>query len=132
MTTAILSTALLGLLIFTLGIAVSLTRGSTKRVIGHDPSPTDRLHKLVRAHGNSAEYAPMLAVLILALGAMNPAAWVGWVMWAVVAFRYLIGPAHRQPREPEPNALHRSARHLRLRHRPLCRNPPLDGIARTP
>lgn len=90
MTTAILSTALLGLLIFTLGLAVSLTRGSTKRVIGHDPSPTDRLHKLVRAHGNSAEYAPMLAVLLLALGAMNPAAWVAWVMWAVVAFRYLI------------------------------------------
>jgi uncharacterized membrane protein YecN with MAPEG domain len=90
LTTAATCIALLGLLIFALGLAVSLTRGSTKQVIGHDPSPTDRLHKLVRAHGNSAEYAPMLAVLMLALGTMDPAAWVGWAMWSAVASRYLI------------------------------------------
>ena len=90
MTTALVCTALLGLLIFALGFGVSMTRGRSERTIGYDSDPSDPLHKMVRAHGNTTEYAPMFAVLMMALGALNPAAWVGWVMWAAVGCRYLI------------------------------------------
>ena len=76
MTTPILCIALLGVLIFALGLAVSLSRSRSETVIGYDSSPTDMLHKLVRAHGNSAEYAPMLAILMLVLGGLNPAGWL--------------------------------------------------------
>jgi hypothetical protein len=50
MTVATICIALLGLLLFGLGIAVSLTRGSTNQVIGYPADPADRLHKLCRAH----------------------------------------------------------------------------------
>jgi uncharacterized membrane protein YecN with MAPEG domain len=90
LTTALVCTALLGLLIFALGFGVSMVRGRTNRTIGYDSDPADLLHKLVRAHGNTAEYAPIFAVLMMALGALNPAAWAGWVMWAAVGARYLI------------------------------------------
>jgi uncharacterized membrane protein YecN with MAPEG domain len=89
MTTAIVCTALLAVLVFGLGLAVSMTRGSTGTVIGHVVEPTDRLHKLVRAHANACEYAPMLAVLILLLGARDPAAWVTWTSVAATFARYL-------------------------------------------
>jgi uncharacterized membrane protein YecN with MAPEG domain len=90
LTTALVCTALLGLLIFALGFGVSTIRGRNERTIGYDSDPKDPLHKIVRAHGNSTEYAPIFAVLMMALGALNPAAWVGWVMGAAVASRYLI------------------------------------------
>src|SRR5262249_61869855 len=56
--------ALLGLLVFGLGLGVSMLRGSTQTTFGYTPDPTDRLYKMVRAHGNAAEYAPMMAVRI--------------------------------------------------------------------
>ena len=82
--------ALLGLLLVALGLAVSLTRGRTETVIGHSSDPTDKLHKLVRAHGNTTEYAPMLALLIYVLGTRDPGSWsVGWMIGAT-ASRYLL------------------------------------------
>jgi hypothetical protein len=45
MGTAILCTALLGLLVFGLGFGVSMMRGSTNTVSGFNPDPTDRLYK---------------------------------------------------------------------------------------
>lgn len=90
METAIICTALLGLLVFGLGFAVSITRGSTNTTSGYNPDPTDRLYKMVRAHGNTTEYAPMLAVLMLLIGLRDPSAWVLWVMGIVTACRYLI------------------------------------------
>ena len=90
MTVALLCTALLGILLFGLGLGVSLTRGRTDTVIGHSADPTDRLHKIVRAHGNTAEYAPMLAVLMLVAGAREPATWVLWTMGVATASRYLL------------------------------------------
>lgn len=89
MTTAVVCTALLALLVFALGLAVSLTRGATGTNIGFKDDPADRLHKLVRAHGNACEYAPILAVLILLLGARDPSAWVVWTFVAATACRYL-------------------------------------------
>lgn len=89
MTTAIVCTALLGLLVFGLGLSVSLTRGQTGTNFGYSPDPTDRMYKMVRAHGNATEYVPMLAVLMLLVGGHNPATWVLWVMGIVTASRYL-------------------------------------------
>jgi uncharacterized protein len=89
MTIATICIALLALLLFGLGTAVSLTRGSSNRVIGHSDDPTDRLHKLCRAHGNAAEYVPMLALLIYLVGAQGGASWVLWTCVAATACRYL-------------------------------------------
>ncbi|MFI5321276.1 MAG: MAPEG family protein, partial [Myxococcota bacterium] len=90
MSVALTCIALLGLLLFGLGNAVSFMRGNTNTIIGHSPDPTDRLHKLVRAHGNTAEYAPLLGVLMLALAIGEPARWMLWVMGIATASRYLI------------------------------------------
>lgn len=79
----------LGVLLFGLGMAVSGQRGRSRAFIGHDAEPTSALHKLVRAHANTAEYAPFLSVLILWLGTRHPADWVVWTMITVTAFRYL-------------------------------------------
>lgn len=89
MTTAVACTALLGLLVFGLGLAVSLTRTQTGTVFGANPDPTDRLYKMVRAHANATEFAPMFAVLMLLIGAHNPASWILWVMWIATISRYL-------------------------------------------
>jgi uncharacterized membrane protein YecN with MAPEG domain len=77
----IVCTAVLGLLLFGLGLYVSLLRQRTGRVIGCDTSPTDPLHRAVRAHGNTAEYAPFFAVLFLWF-AMHPGP--AWVSVAIV------------------------------------------------
>ncbi len=65
---ALLCTAILGVLVFGLGMAVSAQRLREKRLQGHSDDPGNLLHRLVRAHGNAAEYAPILAVVFLALG----------------------------------------------------------------
>ena len=44
----------------------------------------------VRAHGNTAEYAAMLALLSYLLGQRSSAEWVSWVMVGVTASRYLL------------------------------------------
>lgn len=90
MKTALVCIALLGLLIFLLGLAVSLTRGATKRNFGYSDDPADRLHKLCRAHANAAEYAPILGLLMLVLAMRaEPAAWLLWTMMLATAFRYV-------------------------------------------
>jgi uncharacterized protein len=89
MTAALVSTALLGLLVFGLGLGVSALRGSTSTNIGHQLDPGDRLHKMVRAHGNATEYAPMLAILMLAIAARGPTRWMVWTFVAATLSRYL-------------------------------------------
>lgn len=89
-TTSLACTAALGLLLFGLGFAVSRARFARRRGSGHDDDPRDLLHKLVRAHANTAEFAPFLAVLFLAHGARGHAAWVAWAMAGATACRYLI------------------------------------------
>src|SRR5207247_4570424 len=84
---AVLCMGLLGLLVFGLGLAVSLVRGSTGANFAYTVDPTDRLDKLVRAHGNAAEYAPMLALLTWYLGSHQPGPLVGWTFLAATAFR---------------------------------------------
>jgi hypothetical protein len=44
---------------------------------------------MIRAHGNATEFNPMLAILILAIGARNPSSWMIWLAVAATASRYL-------------------------------------------
>ncbi len=90
MTVALVCIGLLGLLVFGLGLGVSITRGRTDTAAGSSTDPTDTLYKVIRAHGNTTEYVPMLALLMFILGSGSPATWVLWTMGGAVASRYLI------------------------------------------
>jgi uncharacterized membrane protein YecN with MAPEG domain len=76
MNIGIICTALLGLLLFGLGLHVSLQRRQNRRSTGHDASPADSLHRAVRAHGNTAEYAPFFAVLFLWYATRPAPTWI--------------------------------------------------------
>lgn len=87
MSTAIVCTALLAALVFGLGANVSRLRGAAKSQL-----PTaldDPLFVAIRAHGNAAEYVPILAVLMLLVGSRNPAGWVVAVIGVVTAGRFV-------------------------------------------
>jgi uncharacterized membrane protein YecN with MAPEG domain len=86
---AVVCTALLGVLVFGLGLGVSLTRGRTGVIAGCPDDPDHALTRMSRAHGNTTEYAPMLAVLMLVVGANDPPAWALWTMGLAVACRYV-------------------------------------------
>jgi uncharacterized protein len=75
MTTAIICSAILAALLFLLGANVTRMRTLTGKVGGSQlpQDPTSRLLIAVRAHGNAAEYVPVLAVLFLLVGARSPA-----------------------------------------------------------
>ncbi len=66
--------AVLGLLLFGLGLSVSAIRFRDGTVSGCEPDPANLLHKFVRAHANTAEYVPFLALLFIYLGAQSPSA----------------------------------------------------------
>lgn len=87
----IVCTALLGLLVFGLGLGVSLVRGSSKTTFGYTVDPRDRLYKWVRAHANAAEYAPMMALLFMAIGWQRPEppTWMVATIIAATTARYL-------------------------------------------
>ena len=89
-TTALVCTAVLGVLVFGLGLLVSALRFREKRLHGHSEEPTNLLHRAVRAHGNAVEYAPFLAVLFLYLGGRNPGAMALGLMVAATACRVLL------------------------------------------
>jgi hypothetical protein len=76
MTTAIICTAILAAMLLLLGFNVSRMRGVTAKAGGSQfPSdPASRLLIAIRAHGNAAEYIPVLIVLFLLVGARSPAA----------------------------------------------------------
>ena len=75
LTTAIICTAILAAMLFLLGFNVSRMRGVTAKAGGSQfPSdPASRLLIAIRAHGNAAEYIPVLIVLFLLVGARSPA-----------------------------------------------------------
>jgi uncharacterized membrane protein YecN with MAPEG domain len=75
MTIAIICSAILAALLLLLGANVTRMRILTGKVGGSQlpQDPTSRLLIAVRAHGNAAEYVPVLAVLFLLVGARSPA-----------------------------------------------------------
>jgi uncharacterized membrane protein YecN with MAPEG domain len=90
MKTSIICTALLGLLLFGVGLYVSLLRRLRRVSTGHPNDPADPLHRAVRAHANTAEYAPFLAILFLWLGAHQPSDWVVAVIIVATAARFFL------------------------------------------
>lgn len=89
MATAVLCVVAMVLLIFVLGFWVSIQRGRTNVITGIQTDPTSGLNKAVRAHGNAAEFVPVLAILTLYLGTQDVAAWAGWAMIVAAVSRYL-------------------------------------------
>jgi len=90
MSVPLICIALLGLLLILLGFNVSLARRSTKTAYGGEEDPESRLYKAVRAHGNTVEYAPIFAILMLALAQSSQPSWVVGTMLLATFFRYLI------------------------------------------
>ena len=87
---ALICTAVLGLLLFGLGFLVSALRGKYDTLMGHPLEPAHLLQKAVRAHGNTAEFAPFFAVLFLYLGAHQPSTVVLWTIGIATLSRVLI------------------------------------------
>lgn len=87
--TALFCVAALGVLVFGMGLVISGTRKRTGQMSGANPDPEDYLYRLVRAHGNTTEYAPFLAVLMLYLGSRTPETWVIWTMVVATVCRYV-------------------------------------------
>lgn len=98
------SVAVLGLLLFGLGLSVSAMRFREGTGSGYEPDPANRLHKLVRAHANTAEYAPFLALLFLYLGARSPStATVSLIITATVCRCLLVIGLIAWPTMAKPN-----------------------------
>jgi uncharacterized membrane protein YecN with MAPEG domain len=87
---ALICTAILGLLLFGLGLAVSIQRFREKRGMGSSDDPKNLLNKLVRAHANTAEFAPFLAVLYLFMGSRDPSPLVLGLIVAATVCRILL------------------------------------------
>ena len=80
---------LLGILSLLLGVLVTIGRGKFNVLIGHSNDPENTLHKFVRAHSNTAEYAPLLMVIIYLLSLYPVSNWVWWFIILVTACRFL-------------------------------------------
>jgi uncharacterized membrane protein YecN with MAPEG domain len=89
-TVALACVLVLGLLLFGLGLSISVTRFREGINSGCQPDPANRLNKLVRAHANTAEYAPFLALLFLYLGARSPSTATVSLMVAATVCRCLL------------------------------------------
>jgi uncharacterized membrane protein YecN with MAPEG domain len=87
---AIACTVILGLLMFGLGAAISTLRLGSGTLTGTGVQTNSMLHRLVRAHGNTAEYVPFLAVLFLYLGSRGPTPLQVWLMAGATASRVLV------------------------------------------
>jgi len=86
MTTAIVCTALLAGLLWVLSIRTSRLRGKAENQI---PTRTDDpLFVAMRVHGNAAENAPMLSILMLIVGFSDPPFWMLGLMVLATAARF--------------------------------------------
>lgn len=89
MNTYLICSAVLVIVYFLLAFNVSLTRGSTKTGIGSGDQPSGRLNKAIRAHGNAAEYIPILVLLFLYFLSTGASGWITWVVIGVTVCRVL-------------------------------------------
>lgn len=89
-TIALACIALLGLLLFGLGLAVSFARKNARVSMGVTDDHDHVLNRRVRAHGNTAEYAPFLALLFLIHGMRELSLLTLGLMLGATAARYLI------------------------------------------
>lgn len=82
--------AVLGLLLFGLGLSISVMRFRGSALGRCEPDPANPLYRLIRAHANTAEYAPFLALLFLYLGARSPSAVTSLLIVAATVCRCLL------------------------------------------
>jgi len=87
---AVICTALLGVLLFGLGLYVSILRFRLGQNIGHNANPVHPLHRAVRAHGNTAEYVPVLGLLFLWFAARPAPNWIEVTIAIATGARYLL------------------------------------------
>ncbi|MFK8049927.1 MAG: MAPEG family protein [Halioglobus sp.] len=90
MSVPLMCIALLAFLCIALGFSVSMARSKQSVMIGNSTDPEDIVFQRIRAHGNTVEYVPILALLIYILSQSPQPAWVIWLMALVTACRYLI------------------------------------------
>jgi len=81
--------AMLGLLLFGLGFAVSVERGKAKQLGGVPGDETTLLYRLIRAHGNAAEYVPLIVAFALYFAATDSSPLVSWAIVGLTAARIL-------------------------------------------
>ena len=87
---AAICTALLGLLLFGQGLVISAVRFRSGSLAYHSTDPNTFLCRLVRAHGNTAEYVPFLALLFLYFGLHSPSQLQAWLMVGATVSRFLV------------------------------------------
>jgi uncharacterized protein len=87
---ALYCTAALGALLFLLGLAVSIFRFRTATGAGPAAERNSMLNKLIRAHANTAEFAPFLAVIFLYFGWRGPSELVVNLIIAATVCRFLL------------------------------------------
>ena len=87
---AVYCTAALGALLFLLGLAVSIFRFRTGTGVGPAAERNSMLNKLIRAHANTAEFAPFLAVIFLYFGWCGPSELVVNLIIAATICRFLL------------------------------------------
>ena len=103
MPVAVTCVAVLGAMLFVLGLRVSVLRGKFQTLFGSPDDPANPLFRAVRAHGNAAEYVPTLAILMLVVTVRSPSAWTQVLCLAAVAVRLLHAFAiSRRPRRTTP------------------------------
>jgi uncharacterized membrane protein YecN with MAPEG domain len=83
-------TAALGCLLFLLGLAVSILRFRTRIGSGQSPEKNAPINRVIRAHANTAEFAPFLAVLFLYFGWRGPSDLAVWLIVAATVSRFLL------------------------------------------
>jgi uncharacterized membrane protein YecN with MAPEG domain len=86
----VICVALLGILVFLLGANVTrhrAQRGASGVQLPTDPA--DRMFIAIRAHGNAAEYVPVLVVLLLLCDALTGGWWVPALAVAALSARFV-------------------------------------------
>lgn len=108
MSVPLICVTLLGFLGIGLGFTVSTIRARLSVVVGSPAEPESILYRAIRAHGNTMEYAPLLALLIYILGQSHQPTWVIWFMALATLSRYLFAAGmifHKTAAERNPMRL---------------------------
>jgi uncharacterized protein len=79
--------AILGFLLFGLGFAVSVQRGRAGQLGGIPGNESTLLYRLIRAHGNAAEYVPLIAAFALYFAANGSSTVISWVIGGLTIAR---------------------------------------------
>ena len=87
---ALYCTAALGALLFLLGLAVSILRFRSGVGAGPSDERNALLNRVIRAHANTAEFAPFLGVLFLYFGWHGASAMVVNLIIAATVCRFLL------------------------------------------